>query len=74
MKPVLEVCVDSLASARAAIAGGADRLELCAALAQRMGASPVRNRMDEILPEYLDEVYRLVNARAYQSMGSSNRL
>lgn len=33
MRPMLEVCVEDVAGIEAAIAGGADRIELCAALA-----------------------------------------
>ena len=33
MKRYLEICIDSLTSARSAICGGADRLEVCSALA-----------------------------------------
>lgn len=46
---ILEVCVDSLASARAAISGGANRLELCSALAIG-GLSP--------FPELLTQIKR----------------
>lgn len=47
MKTTLEVCVDSLASARAAAEGGADRLELCSALAVG-GLSPYAELLKQI--------------------------
>lgn len=47
MKKILEVCVDSLASAKAAMAGGADRLELCSALAVG-GLSPYGELLEQI--------------------------
>lgn len=47
MKKTLEVCVDSLASARAAVAAGADRLELCAALAVG-GLTPYAALLEQI--------------------------
>lgn len=43
----LEICIDSFASAKAAIAGGADRLEVCSALALG-GLTPFQELVEEI--------------------------
>lgn len=63
MAKVLEVCVDSLASARAAIAGGADRLELCSALAVG-GLTPYEALLRQIKAESNIPVRCLMRPRA----------
>lgn len=63
MKKLLEVCVDSLASARAAIRGGADRLELCSALAIG-GLTPYPELLQQIRQESDIPVRCLMRPRA----------
>jgi len=61
--PLLEVCVDSLNSARAAILGGADRLELCAALAIG-GLTPYEGLLQQIRAESNIPIRCLMRPRA----------
>ena len=63
MAGILEVCVDSLASARAAIKGGADRLELCSALAVG-GLTPYTELLRQIRQESDISVRCLMRPRA----------
>ena len=63
MSRLLEVCVDSLASARCAIAAGADRLELCSALAIG-GLTPYAGLLRQIRQESDIAVRCLMRPRA----------
>lgn len=63
MGKVLEICVDSLASARAAVAGGADRLELCSALLAG-GLTPYEALLRQIRAESDVQIRCLMRPRA----------
>lgn len=63
MSRLLEICVDSLASARAAIRGGADRIELCSALALG-GLTPYTELLQQIREESDIPVRCLMRPRA----------
>lgn len=63
MAKVLEVAVDSLSSARAAIAGGADRLELCSALAVG-GLTPYAELLRQVRAESGINIRCLMRPRA----------
>ena len=62
MAKILEICVDSLASARAAIAGGADRLELCSALLAG-GLTPYEGLLRQIREESMIPIRCLMRPR-----------
>ena len=63
MDRILEICIDSLASARAAISGGADRIELCSALSIG-GLTPTWALLEQIRQESDIPVRCLMRPRA----------
>lgn len=63
MKRTLEVCVDSLASAQAAIRGGANRLEVCSALAIG-GLTPGAGLLSQLRQESRIEARCMIRPRA----------
>lgn len=63
MEKILEICVDSLESARAAIRGGADRLELCSALTVG-GLTPYAGLLKQIREESSIPIRCLMRPRA----------
>ena len=63
MARILEICIDSLASARAAIRGGADRIELCSALALG-GLTPFPTLLQQIREESDIPVRCLIRPRS----------
>ena len=63
MAGILEICVDSLESARAAIRGGADRLELCSALSIG-GLTPYLELLEQIRRESDITIRCLMRPRA----------
>ena len=72
-KRLLEVCIDSLASAHAAIAGGADRIELCSALPLG-GLTPYTALLEQIRKESNIPVRCLMRPRAGDFLYTSEEI
>ena len=70
---LLEVCVDSLTSARNAIAGGADRLELCSALIAG-GLTPDVHLLEQIREESDIPIRCLMRPRAGDFLYESHEI